>query len=98
MKIQSTEDVIINQMKHSLLVCLDPLQGSWPESKTGSEVGCTIESKVNCALYTPKLANEIAFTAFFDLPTSNFRIETEKVYLCYFLNARTYLLLIVTVC
>ena len=44
------------------------VQGSWPESKTGSELGYTIESKVNNALYTPELANEIAFTALFDLP------------------------------
>ena len=56
------------------------MQGSWPESKTGSELGYTIESKVNYALYTPELANEIAFTALFDLPTSNFRIEAEKVF------------------
>ena len=39
-----------------------------------------------------ELANEIAFTALFDLPTSHFRIEAEKVYLCCLSNARTYLL------
>ena len=42
-------------------------------------------------MYTPELANEIAFTALFDL-LEVFRIETEKVYLCCLLNARTYLL------
>ena len=32
-----------------------------------------------CIVYS-ELANEIAFTALFDLPTSNFRIEAEKVF------------------
>ena len=32
-----------------------------------------------CIVYY-ELANEIAYTALFDLPTSNFRIEAEKVF------------------